>query len=358
MRSATMKPPLAAGPSRRKLASLTADAERKRTWVEFLTCTGDETTNLRARYRRAIETMDLPNDVKAIIRMWFVSLAVQYQQGAAWNQWLGDKLNMFAQFGGILLSALLLIRDTKQVNDFGVGNYMFWAVILLSVMNNVTQAWLALRNFYEKTRIQDQAFTELNDLFWSYATLSGPFDDMDHEDGFPFFAEAVAALTRAAAKALREAATKGRKSSNGGSGGSSAGSTAASAYPSPRARGAAASAVPAPVAAIDREAMVRERLATHRTLRRDSIEQIGDQIKQAVIRRAEPEITVVAPLSDAASPAAGAPPPRSPSPAAAEAPPPPPPLNERPERAADAARAAREARRMQRLGAGALSEEP
>lgn len=82
---------------------------------------------------------------------------------------------------------------------------------MLSVVNNLATAVQQAFNLFEVSKIHEEAFSEIQATFWSFATLSGRFLNKTHETAFAEFADKVVRVKRHESEQVRAARTKGRQ---------------------------------------------------------------------------------------------------------------------------------------------------
>ncbi len=167
---------------------------------------------------------------KLMVRKHVVAQAEDSERKGVSNLIVGSRLNAVQLWGGILASALLLIQHTKQVQDKGLQDYVFWFVVLMNITNNIATAVQQAFNLFEVSKIHEEAFADIRATFWSFATLSGRFHGKTHEEAFAEFSDKVVRVKHRESEEVRSARSKGKQKADH-TDGSTTGSQALTARP-------------------------------------------------------------------------------------------------------------------------------
>lgn len=165
----------------------------------------------RQRLRPIVSELDLPSSRKRQIDRNLLYAAGQSQANAAWSQSWSMRLNIIMLVFGIIVSALIVVQHSQQVNELALETPIFWVLIIFSLLNNIATGTQQLFNFSDVAKTHDEAFAKMDYIAWSYFMNTGEFEGLTHEEGFPIFAKRINDAKQEESQNLRNAKDKGQE---------------------------------------------------------------------------------------------------------------------------------------------------
>lgn len=165
----------------------------------------------RLRLRGIVTELDLSDARKRQIDRNLLHHAGESQANAMWSQSWGMRLNMVMLWFGIIVSALIVVQHSQQVDTLNLQDTIFWILIIFSLLNNVATGTQQLFNFFDVAKTHEEAFAKMDNIAWSYFMNTGEFENLTHEDGFSLFAKKIIEVKFEESENLRNAKNKGRE---------------------------------------------------------------------------------------------------------------------------------------------------
>ena len=165
----------------------------------------------RHRLRGIVTELNLSDARKRQIDRNLLHHAGESQANAMWSQSWGMRLNMVMLWFGIIVSALIVVQHSQQVDNLNLQDTIFWILIIFSLLNNVATGTQQLFNFFDVAKTHEEAFAKMDNIAWSYFMNTGEFENMTHEEGFSLFAKKIIEVKFEESENLRNAKNKGRE---------------------------------------------------------------------------------------------------------------------------------------------------
>lgn len=165
----------------------------------------------RLRMRGIVSELELPSSRKRQIDRNLLHAAGESQANALWSQSWGMRLNMIMLWFGIIVSALIVVQHSQQVDELELQDAIFWVLIIFSLLNNVATGTQQLFNFFDVAKTHEEAFAKMDTIAWSYFMNTGDFEGLSHEEGFSLFAKKIIDVKFEESENLRNAKNKGRE---------------------------------------------------------------------------------------------------------------------------------------------------
>ena len=118
------------------------------------------------------------------------------------------RLDMMAMYGGILVSGLVVIKESVQVKQAQFGDPLFWILAGLSFAVNFTIGTQQHKNFPELARIYEKLYYQIELFVWAFISRTDDFNGKTHSEACPLLMSKVNHLYQEAQDEIRNAKAK------------------------------------------------------------------------------------------------------------------------------------------------------
>lgn len=167
-------------------------------------------TSFGMRAERLIATLELPEQWKDHIRALYLVNAVKSKHEAKKNLSKHHSTNRITLWGGIFISFLILIQTTEQVARLGWQDYVFVLLMIMSVINNLAGGAQQLFNYWEMSRVHNEAFMEFEYEFNMFVASAEKYESRTHMENYTHFMESLVKVRDKEARELRNVMSKSK----------------------------------------------------------------------------------------------------------------------------------------------------